>query len=100
MGLFRWKFDHAGPADIHLQPVFLDINPGPDDFPRFGNPLERPAPAGKVHRRLALAAGPCPYWMPIASQPKSSAIRKAATYILHWTLIWSSVRSVSWTGPV
>src|ERR1039458_9263602 len=38
--------------------------------------------------------------MPITSQPKSSAIRKAAMYILHWPRIWSSVRSVSGLEPV
>ena len=43
---------------------------------------------------------PCWYWMPIRLQPKSSAIRRAAMYILHWVRIWSSVRSVSGFGPV
>ncbi len=36
----------------------------------------------------------------MASQPKSSASRMAAMYILHCLRIWSSVRSVSWLGPV
>ncbi len=36
----------------------------------------------------------------MASQPKSSAIRTAATYILHCSRICASVRSVEWFGPV
>src|SRR5947208_1806287 len=38
--------------------------------------------------------------MPMVSQPKSSAIRSAAMYILHWSRTWSSVRSASGLGPV
>jgi len=43
---------------------------------------------------------PCWYWMPMQWQPKSSAMRNAATYILHWVRICSSVRSFCGSGPV
>ena len=36
----------------------------------------------------------------MASQPKSSAMRSAAMYILHCSRIWPSVSSVSGFGPV
>ena len=38
--------------------------------------------------------------MPIAAQPKSSAMRTAAMYILHCSRIWASVRSVAGSVPV
>ena len=43
---------------------------------------------------------PCWYWMPIASRPKSSAMRSAAMYILHWLSSWPSVSSVASSPPV
>ena len=47
-----------------------------------------------------MSFNPCWYWIPIASQPNSSAIRIAAIYILHCPRICRSVSSVSSLVPV
>src|SRR5688500_415450 len=56
--LLRRQLRHPRPSEVHLQPPVLDKDPRPHDLPRLRNPLQRPAPQSKVHRRLPLAARP------------------------------------------
>ena len=47
-----------------------------------------------------MSFSPCWYWIPTASSPKSSAMRSAAMYILHWLSSCPSVSSVASSVPV
>ena len=46
-----------------------------------------------------MSLSPCWYWIPIAAQPKSCAIRTAASYILRPSRTWPSVSSVASSRP-
>ena len=58
--------------------------------------LSRPSARSEAGSR---SFRPCWYWMPMASQPNSSAMRRAAMYVLHCQSTWFSVSSVASSVP-